>query len=328
MARGVNVTDTIITHTELSDFAERTINLPREDAQGQRDKVNFLRERLEKHIEQNPGFSLVKMLHAGSVAKGTALRTVNDLDVAVYVRKDDAPVEEAALVEWVAERLREAYKGLLSHDQIQPDTNCVTVEFRSGISIDVVPVLYKGEKDDIGYLVAKDTGDRLRTSVRLHLDFIRVRKKAHPEHFAQVVRFVKWWVRQRKADDASFKCKSFMVELIVAHLADQGKPLTPYTDALEEVFAYIVQSGLTERIAFYDYNPLSKLAARTSAPIEIIDPVNPENNVALRYNAADRERLVAAADDALSAITEARYATTKRQAVECWQIVLGPKFQG
>ncbi len=322
------MSDSTITDTELADFAERTINLPREDAQEQRDKVNVLRERLEKHIEENPGFSLVKMLHAGSVAKGTALRTVNDLDVAVYVRNDDAPVEEAALVEWVADRLREAYKGLLKPDQIQPNTHCVTVDFRSGLSVDVVPVLYEGEANDIGYLVSKDTGERLRTSVRLHLDFIRARKKAHPDHFAQVVRFVKWWVRQRKAEDDSFKCKSFMTELIVAHLADQGKAFEPYADALEEVFGYIVQFRLAERIAFADYYPASQLPARGTTPIAIIDPVNPENNIASQYTASDRERLVAAADDALGAIAEARFATTKRQAVECWQIVLGPGFQG
>lgn len=112
-----------ISDTELNEFAERAINLPREDAQELRDKVNVLRERLEKHIVEHPGFSLVKMLHAGSVAKGTALRTVNDLDVAVYVRKDDAPVEEGALVDWLAARLRDAYHGLLKPDQIQPEAN-------------------------------------------------------------------------------------------------------------------------------------------------------------------------------------------------------------
>ena len=51
------------------------MNLPHDEAQAGRDRVNVLRTRLEKHIADNPGFSLVKMLHAGSVAKGTALAT-------------------------------------------------------------------------------------------------------------------------------------------------------------------------------------------------------------------------------------------------------------
>lgn len=42
-----------------------------------------MRTRLEKKISEDPDFSMVKMRHAGSVAKGTALRTVNDFDVVV-----------------------------------------------------------------------------------------------------------------------------------------------------------------------------------------------------------------------------------------------------
>jgi tRNA nucleotidyltransferase (CCA-adding enzyme) len=310
-------------------FADRKVNLPREVAQGHRDQVNTLRERLELHIDENPGFSLVKMLHAGSVAKGTALRTVNDLDVAVYVRKDDAPTDEAELVGWMAERLREAYGKLINPDQIQPGTHCVTITFKgSGLSVDVVPVLYEGDPDDRGYLIAKDTGDRLLTSVRLHLRFIRARKNTHPDDYAQVVRFLKWWARQQKLTNPAFKCKSFMVELLVVHLADQGLDLSSYPEALEEVFGYVVKTGLAERIAFTDFYPAAKLPGPTGAAIEIVDPVNPTNNIAHQYSTVERDRIVEAADEALGAITEARYATTKAQAVACWQLVLGPSFQG
>jgi hypothetical protein len=323
------VNEPIITHDDLGSFAACTVNLPREVAQGHRDQANTLRERLELHIDENPGFSLVKMLHAGSVAKGTALRTVNDLDVAVYVRKDDAPTDEAELVGWMTERLREAYGKLINPDQIQPGTHCVTITFvGSGLSVDVVPVLYEGDPDDRGYLIAKDTGDRLLTSVRLHLQFIRARKNAHPDDYAQVVRFMKWWTRQRKLADPIFKCKSFMVELLVAYLADHGVDLTDYPQALEDVFGYIVKTGLAERIAFTDYYPAAKLPGPTGAAIEIFDPVNPSNNVAYRYSTAERDRIVEAADEALGAITEARYATTKAQAMACWQVVFGPSFRG
>jgi hypothetical protein len=189
-------------------------------------------------------------------------------------------------------------------------------------------VLYEGDPDDRGYLIAKDTGDRLLTSVRLHLRFIRARKNAHPDDYAQVVRFVKWWTRQRKLADPAFKLKSFMVELLVAHLADQGLDLTDYPQALEEVFGYIVKTGLAERIAFTDYYPANKLPRPTGAAIEIFDPVNPTNNIAYRYSTLERDRIVETADEALGALTEARYATTKAQAVACWQVVLGPSFRG
>jgi tRNA nucleotidyltransferase (CCA-adding enzyme) len=318
----------IITNADIDAFAARVVNLPPADARERRDKVRFLRDRLETYIDDNPGFSLVKMRHAGSVAKGTGLRNVNDLDVAVYVRADDSPGGDAALVSWMTDRLREAYGKVIDPEQVQAGTHCVTITFKSGLIVDVVPVLYEGDPDDRGYLIAKNTGDRVLTSVMLHLDFIRARKKANPDDYAQVVRFVKWWIREHKNIDDAFKFKSFMAELVVAHLADTGLDLTDHIGALEEIFGYIVKSDFADRIAFTDYYKAVDLPGPTGTPIEVFDPVNPENNVAFRYTTADRTRIVEAADEALSAITEAGFATTKAQAVACWQVVLGSRFKG
>jgi tRNA nucleotidyltransferase (CCA-adding enzyme) len=316
----------IVTSADLEAFASKTVNLSREDAQKGRDRVNFLRGRLEKHIVENPGFSLVRMLHAGSVAKGTALASVNDMDVAVYVTADDAP--GSGLVAWMAQRVRDAYGDTIDPSQVVEGTHCPTITFSSGLSVDVVPVLYEGEPDDRGCLLAKDTGDRLDTSVKLHLEFIRKRKKAHPDDFAQLVRFMKWWIREQKKLDRSFKFKSFMAELLVAKLADDGVDLTDYPEALAHIFNYIVESKLGERVAFTDYYPKRGLPAPTGDPIEIFDPVNPENNVAFRYSTSDLGRILTAAEVALDAITEASYATTKAEAVACWQLVLGTRFKG
>ncbi len=315
-----------ITTSDLQAFADKKVNLSTDEAKSGRDRVNFLRERLEKHFSENPGFSLVKMLHAGSVAKGTALSKVNDMDVAVYVRADDAP--ESGLVRWMAQRVRDAYGGTIDPSQVVEGANCPTIVFASGLSVDVVPVLYEGEPDDRGCLVAKDTGDRLGTSVRLHLEFVRKRKMAHPHDFAQVVRFVKWWIREQKSLDDTFKFKSFIAELLVAKLADDGVTLDDYGEALTQVFNFIVESQLRERIAFTDYSALGDLPGATGNAIEVFDPVNPENNVAFRYSSYDRDHIVSAAERALDAVTEASFATTKGEAVACWQVVLGTTFKG
>lgn len=315
-----------ISTTDLQAFADKRVNLSRDEAQAGSDRVKVLRERLEKHIAKNPGFSLVKMLHAGSVAKGTALSKVNDMDVAVYVRSDEAPAN--GLVRWMAQRIRDAYGDTINADQVTEGTNCPTITYASGLSVDVVPVLVDDSTDDFGCLIAKDTGDRLATNVKLHLDFIRKRKKEHEHDFAQMIRFVKWWIREQKRADANFKFKSFMAELLVAKLADDGVPLTDYPEALAEFFSYIVETGLRQRVAFTDYYPATDLPPRTGNAIEIFDPVNPDNNVAVRYSTIDRDRIVAAAEQALDAITEAGFATTKGEAVACWQVVLGSTFKG
>ena len=317
-----------ITQSDIKAFADTKVNLPAGDAQAYRDQVNRLRDRLKMHIAENPGFALVKMLHAGSVAKGTALKTVNDLDAAVYVRSDEAPGDDSDLVPWLAERVREANPNL-SHDQIVEQSHCVTISFRgSGLEVDVVPVLYEGDEDDKGYLVDKNTGARMLTSIPLHLEFIRTRKDANPTHFAQVVRLAKWWARELKIKDPSFRCKSFLIELVLAHLADTGEiGFTDYGEALSGFFAYVVKSQLKDRIAFTDYYPASELPAPTGAAIEVFDPVNPNNNITVRYTDRDRQQLVDAAETAGDAIDEALFADTKGRAVECWQLVLGSSFR-
>ena len=319
----------IITHADILFFAEKQINLPKEHVHKYREQVNNLRDNLSRHIADNPGFGLVKMLHAGSVAKGTALRTINDLDAAVYVEKDKTPVIEQDVVRWMAERLQEAYPQKDPSDFDTSSPHCVRIHFRgSGLDVDVVPVIYEGDRNDYGYLIDKSDGERLLTCIPRHLEFIRKRKKSHQQHFAQVVRLVKWWAKQRKDKNPSFKCKSFLLELLVAKLADSGMELNDYPRTLEKFFSHIVKTGLEERVIFDDYCDAHCLPDPTGNPIEVFDPVNPNNNVTNRYTANDRDLLVGAAEEAADSIREAFYTTTKERAVKSWQAVLGPSFRG
>lgn len=318
----------LVTHADISAFAAESVNLRREDAAEYRGQVNRLREKLDRYASDHPQHGLIKTLLSGSLAKGTALKTLNDIDVAFYVSADKSPSAEPALLTWLAERLREAYPQMKS-EQIKPNRHSVTISYAvSGLNVDVVPVLYRGDPDDRGYLFAFDGGEPVMTSIPLHLRFIRKRKDAQPEHFAQVIRLVKWWVRLQKKQDPQFRLKSFMTELINAHLADSGLGMNDYCDALEAVFAFIVKSGLRLRIFFTDYYSADSLPPPAGKPIEIFDPVNQTNNVATDYDEQHRCLIVAAAQDALEAISEARYATTRGRAVACWQVVLGPSFRG
>ncbi len=317
-----------ITHADIANFAADSVNLSREDAEEYREQVRRLREQLDKYASDHPDYGLIKTLLSGSLAKGTALKTLNDVDVAFYAKAEKAPSAEPALLTWLAERLREAYYQM-KPDQIKPNNHSVCIKYAvSGLSVDVVPVQYKGDADDRGYLFASDGGKPVLTSIPLQLAFIRKRKAQQKDHFAQVVRLVKWWVRLQKSRDEEFRFKSFMVEMVIGHLADSGVSLADYTVALEKVFGYIVKSRLKTRICFTDYYPASKLPAPTGKPIEIFDPVNPTNNVAADYSDRERQNIVNAAQEALEAISEARYATTRGRATECWRDVLGPSFQG
>jgi hypothetical protein len=318
-----------VQHEVLADFATETVNLSADRVQEYRAQGKRMRQRLEKHIEEHPGYALVKMLNSGSVAKGTALSTISDTDVAVHLRRADVPEGTEEFVYWLRDRLKEAYSQL-ADDQFEPQNHCVTLHFRDPklVDVDVVPVLYDGEADNLGCLIVKDTGARVTTSVSRHIEFIRARKGPSPSDFAQVVRLLKWWIGEQKERDPDLRFKSFLVELICAHLADRGQSFADYAEAMEAFFTYVVTTGLQERIAFDDYYSASALPAAGNAPIEVFDPVTAENNVAASYTEANRIKIVEVATAAHEALADAAYATTKARALEDWRDILGPTFRG
>lgn len=153
---------THIDHREICAFAEARINLPREKANEYRAQAARLREKLEGYVSDHPDFSLKKMLISGSLAKGTALRSLNDIDVACYISGAQAPHEIKALLNYLAEKLRKAFPNF-SPEQVKPQTYSVTVSFRgSGLDVDIVPILYDNDPQWYGNLVSQDDGHLLK----------------------------------------------------------------------------------------------------------------------------------------------------------------------
>lgn len=315
-----------VDHADIARFAEEKVNLPKAKADEHRAQAGRLREKLESYLAENPTFSLRRMLLAGSLAKGTALRSLNDIDVGVYVSGSEAPRDVSALLEYLAERLRKAFPNF-KPDQVQPQTYSVTVSFRgSGLDVDVVPILYYGDADWRGDLISQEDGSLLETSIPLHLAFTKKRKAAQQTHFAQVVRLAKYWARHMKQEQEGFRFKSFMVEMILAHLCDQGRVFSDYPEALQHFFTYVAKTNLAERIVFTDYYRVSQVGA-FAHPVQLIDPVNARNNVARLYTAAQAKAISDAALDAGDAIDAALGAPTKQDTVRHWQRVFGSTFQ-
>ena len=315
-----------VDHGDIVRFAEEKVNLPRDKAEQYRAQVRGLRDKLESYLKEHPDFTLKKMMLSGSLAKGTALRQLNDIDVACYICGAEAPHDVNALLQYLADRLRKAYSNF-SPDQVKPKTYSVTVSFKgSGLDVDVVPILYNGDPEWRGNLVSQDNGSFLETSIPLHLEFTRKRKAIQETHFAQTARLLKFWIQNIKREKAEFRFKSFMVELILAHLCDKGLDLSDYPEALQHFLTYIASSNLRERIVFGDHYDPKKVGPFTE-PVQVIDPVNAKNNVALLYTDNNADAIVDAALDAGDAIDAALHAPTKQETVRYWQKVFGPSFQ-
>lgn len=315
-----------VNHSDIARFAQERVNLPKDKADEYRAQVNRLRDKLEGYLSEHPDFTLKKMILSGSLAKGTALRSLNDIDVACYISGADAPHEVTALLNYLAERLRKAFPNF-NPDQVKPQTYSVTVSFRgSGLDVDIVPILYNGDPQWYGNLVSQDDGSLLETCIPRHLEFTRKRKQAQEVHFAQVARLAKFWVKNVKREHKDFRFKSFMVEMVLAHLCDQGLNFSDYPEALQHFFTYVVRSNMRKRIVFSDYYSPNTVGS-LSEPIQIIDPVNAKNNVGQLYKAAETDAIVNAALDAGDAIDAALAAPTKQETVYYWQKVFGPSFQ-
>ena len=299
------------------------------DVAAARQQVVGLREKLQKRIKEHPDSSLKAMRLSGSLAKGTALRTINDIDVALYVKQDNLG-DFPTFIKWLTKEMRSMYPNMDS-SQIVSQAVSVGISFRgSGLDVDVVPIAYQsglsnGGKDAEwdGLLRLSESGEWLLTNIPKHINFIRERKERHPVHFRQVVRLLKFWVKQRKTENDNFKFKSFLVELLLAHLADKGTVrLDNYVEAMADFFNFILRGGLDGVIAFC---PLSA-TANSAAPIRVFDPANPQNNVAAAYGQHDKRLILEECARAANAIDAAIYAPTKEKASYYWRQVFGAYF--
>ena len=317
-----------ITDKDIVHFAEDVVNLPSEHAVKYRRTVEDLCEKLEEHIANNEDYRLKRMMLSGSLAKRTSLRTISDADVALYVQSDDAPGDMMEFLDWLATELATLYPHI-NREDIKPKNFSVSISFSGrGLDVDVVPIYWLNQEWD-GDLVSQEDGRPLRTNIPQHLKFIETRHKDYPSNFKQVVRLLKYWANECKVANEDFRFKSFMIELIVAHLADKKrlslrKKDEGYTEILREFFDCLVKGVLDEVISFNDFDHGS--VRKQDKPINIFDPVNPENNIAEQYTQQNKDLILDAAMKAADAIEYASWATTKEEALRQWRKVFGSSF--
>lgn len=313
-----------INHADIANFAQDKVNLPQEKSKEYREQVKRLREKLDSYVADRPDFNIKKMILSGSLAKGTALRSLNDIDVACYIKGTNI-FNIPELLQYLAARLCDAFPNFRS-DQIQIQTYSIRVSFQgTGLNVDVVPIIYNDDPNWYGHLVSQEDGSFLKTNILFHLDFIRRRKQKCEIHFSQVIRLIKFWIRRMKAENSEFKFKSFMAELVLAHLLDKGLDFSDYPEALQHFFTYIARTSLQERIEFFDYY-ISSESKSFNESVQIIDPVNMDNNVGRLYTEEQAGIIANAALEAGDAIDAALLAPTKKETIYYWQKVFGSVF--
>lgn len=314
----------LITEQDIVRFIENKVNIQKEQWDVYRNQIKRFKDNLEEYIKENPEFELMKILNCGSCAKKTAISTLNDVDIAVYMRPEKISDHQLDnVLQYLRDLLATAYdKHGMSSDQFTIGDHCVRVNFKgSGLDIDVVPVIPNGKSDDRGLIPSSTENEWLETSIPLHLSFISVRKKSYLK-YAPLVRLTKWWREQ-----AGLRLKSFLIELIWAHLVDTEEHLpNSYKDAFSLFFVYVLKTQLKERIIFSDYYRPTEIKPSGTSVIEIYDPVNPSNNVAEGIAESKRTEIVSEVQIAFDNLSMAISAHNKEKGLEYWKRVLGNSF--
>ncbi len=309
-----------LTNTQLYYYDSNVLRLPADKRTEYHAQVDRLIAELCKGVRDNTEIKVTNVVKAGSFAKYTILRktTVDpvDIDVVFYISGRDADKETLdSLNDTIYDLLIKQYPTK-SIEDFEIQRKAATVTFvGTGLSVDIVPVIEDESRPGYGWQFDIHDGSKIQTCAPCQIKFVRDRKNQDSD-FRALIRMGKKWRNQ--AELKPFK--SFAIELIMAHvLAEQGN-----AGSIEQRFRnfllYIAQSGLKDQIRFPEN---TAPFATFSDSVVILDPVYSLNNVTSRITEAERQEIVAAAEEAWET---ANFASAENDN-EVWKEIFGPRFK-
>lgn len=309
-----------LSDTELRYYDSHVLRLPADKRTEYHEQVDRLIAELCKSLRDKTEIKITKVVKAGSFAKFTILRKTSadpvDVDVIFYISGRNVDKETLDTLNDTIHALLIKLYPTKSVEDFEIQRKATTVTFvRSGLSVDVVPVIEDETRPGHGWQFDIHDGSTIRTCAPCQVKFVRDRKNQDGD-FRTLVRMGKRW-----RNHAEIKAlKSFIIELIMAHVLEtKGK-----TGSIEQRFRnfllYIVQSGLKEVIRFPEN---AGAFTAFNDPVVILDPVDSSNNVASRISEAERQEIVAAAN---AAWETAHFASVEND-YGVWKEIFGPRFK-
>jgi hypothetical protein len=306
---------------EVGAYVSSKLALPGEERNEYRAQVNRLLEKLEDVLHEDGSYRIQKFRRAGSLEKGTSNRPRAgkpvDADVGVYFAVDDTSSFDVARLQRLIKKLLAAAYPQKSEDDFD-DSGARTfgVVFQgTGLEIDLVPIVSLDAEANYGFQYSR-SGDRVKTSVKVHLDHYREHAARDPLLLPPTLRLAKRWRYWQELDGI----QSFHLELLLSYLVDRDGTASGLEESLRRLFLFIARD-LQRGVAFDGAD-----TSRFSDPIVIIDPANAENNLAARVEAVERDALVAAARTAYETLTWAQGLPAKGETVSAWKELFGDNF--
>lgn len=310
-----------LTNTNLLDYDSNVLRLSAEKRTEYHAQVDRLIEELRKHVTQKSDLKITKVVKAGSFAKYTILQKTADdpidVDIVFHISGQDVTKSTLAGLTELIHSLLIAIYPTKSVEDFEIQRRAATVTFvKSGLSVDVVPVIQDNSNPDHGWQYDLTTGERNLTCAPCQIKFVKDRKDTD-KHYRTLVRMAKRWKNFAKPPGL----KSFHIELILAYLVDKKGKTENIEQRFRDFLLFIADSGLKERIDFPE-NAFKPKKSFTD-PVIIIDPANHENNVASRITEDERKEIVQMAD---AAWETANYASVQEDE-KAWKEIFGPRFK-
>jgi hypothetical protein len=276
-------------HRRLSRFVE-WIKTPDEREDKIRAQAEEIRGRITGRAAAD-GLVVRSIPYSGSFAKRTGLRRHFQGNVEVEGQDVDLPfvlgprTKTGESLTKLLERFQAYAQASYPSTSLYLTKSSVRLDFvGTKIRYDIVPMLAV-EGSDEEQIILRADGEKRRTSLQKHVEFVKRRTRASNEQpgrvkFNEVVRLVKWW-RELRQDGSQLlgDVPTIVIELLCAKAFDQLGVEGTYTATLSKWFGLIASlARRREAVGFTDFmtNPLSQSAG---LPWAIIDPVNSANNV-------------------------------------------------
>ena len=304
---------------ELDTYVSEKLALPGDERNEYRKQVGRLLDKLDHVLTNDGSYKIVKFRRAGSLEKGTSNRPRAgkpvDADVGVYFAVDDPDDFDIADLQRLILRLLSAAYPQKSPDDFEEGGRTFGVVFKgSGLEVDLVPIVALDAAADYGLQYSR-SGICVKTSIKAHIDHYRDHA-SRDRLLAPLLRLVKRWRYWQELAGI----QSFHLELILSYLVDLHGPAVGLEEGLRR-FLLFVARDLERGVAFDGADP-----SVFTDPVVIVDPANPQNNVAARIESGERDVFVAAAKEALTTITVAQGLPGKGETETAWKELLGENF--
>ena len=290
------------------EFDRKNLQLPKNICKKYTKQVNFLIQELQSRLEEETDLRISKFEISGSFAKYTNIQKSPldkvDVDVVMFIKQIGFTEQDLEhQIELTYQTLTKLYESKSIKDFKQSKSAATVFFHKSGLSVDVVPVIEDPSNRIMGLQYNKSNRQWIRTCPSGQVEFIR-NMQNRDKDYRLLVRLAKKWRNHVELHQLS----SYMIELIMANILNTISKFERIDEKFQHFLLYIAQSELSERISpdtgispmkflSYDLNTFHFSNRLQQNTVVIEDPFCRDNNIASDLSESEQEEILDAAYD-------------------------------